>query len=121
MFGLWLVACAAPSPLVGETLTEDGSWRLTLATTEYDQGEAEVSITADRADDQEPATGLDVFARPGMATMTHTAPVVDFVEEGEATYTSTLLLDMPGLWTITGYAGEGEAMEGFTFVVEVQP
>ena len=121
MFAVFLLACSTSSPVVGETLTDDGSWLLTLGTTEYDQGTAHIDVSATEADSGEPASGLTIFARRGMETMEHTMDVTDFGEVGDGSYTADVLFDMSGIWTLTGYAGDEVGSEGFTFVVEVSP
>ena len=121
MLAVLLVACSSTSPVVGETLTDDGTWLLSLGTTEYDQGTAHIDVTASEADGGEPASGLTIFARPGMDTMEHTLSVTDFGDVGDGAYTADLLFDMSGIWTLTGYAGDEVGSEGFTFVVEVSP
>lgn len=116
-----LLACATPSPLVGDTLTEDGTWRLVLDQTTYDQGQVSIQLAAYVAQDATPATGLDVMVRPDMPDMDHLLDLVYFLEEEAGSYTTSLLLDMPGLWTLTGYAQVEEHAESFTFVVEALP
>ena len=119
---MWLLlACVTASPLVGETLTEDGTWRLTLGDTRYDQGTATVRLTAVEAEAALPASGLRIFARPGMDDMDHLLEVSDFVEGDAGFYSADLLFDMTGLWTLTGYAGDDLRTESFDFVVEVTP
>ena len=121
MFAVLLLACSSSSPVVGETLTDDGTWLLTLAATEYDQGTAHLDVTAREGDGGEPASGLTIFARPGMDTMEHTLSVTDFSDVGDGGYAADVLFDMTGIWTLTGYAGDDVGSEGFTFVVEVNP
>ena len=121
-----MVGCAEPepapeaSPLVGDTVTEAGTWRLVLGETTYDQGKTALELDAADADSDEPAPGLHIFARPGMEAMTHDA-VAEFADVGGGHYFADFVLDMPGLWTITGYAGPGEALESLTVVIEVRP
>lgn len=121
MFAVLLLACSTSSPVVGETLTDDGTWLLTLGATEYDQGAAYLDVTAATAVGGDPAAGLTIFARPGMDTMEHTLDVTDFGELGDGSYAAEVLFDMSGIWTLTGYAGDEVGSEGFTFVVEVDP
>lgn len=121
MFAVLLLACSTSSPVVGETLTDDGTWLLVLGATEYDQGTARVDVTASEADGGEPASGLTIFARPGMDTMEHTLSVTDFADMGDGGYAADVLFDMSGIWTLTGYAGDDVRSEGFTFVVQVNP
>lgn len=121
MFAVLLLACSTSSPVVGETLTDDGTWQLTLGATEYDQGTAHLDVTAREADGGEPALGLTIFARPGMDTMQHSLSVTEFGDVGDGGYAAEVLFDMSGIWTLTGYAGDDVGSEGFTFVVEVNP
>jgi hypothetical protein len=116
-----LLACSPASPLVGESLTADGTWLLRLASTSYDAGRATLRVDAIRADAGEPAVDLRIFALPDMEEMAHTLEVVDFSGAGDGSYSSELLFDMPGLWTLSGYAGDDNGTEAFHFVVAVAP
>lgn len=116
---LLLTACA--SPLIGETLSDDGTWRLVVAETTYDQGAADVRVHAERTSDGAPDEGLRVYARPGMDDMDHARAVVDFADLGAGDYAAQVTFDMSGLWVLTGYVDDDAAIEGFTFVVEVAP
>lgn len=116
-----LIACAAPSPVVGQTRTEGGTWSLALDTTSYDAGNAEVDLNATDAASGAPAAGLTLYARPDMDDMAHTLDVVDFVETDAGRYTGAFAFDMAGIWTLTGYAADAARTESFTLVVEVLP
>ncbi|HNC95642.1 MAG TPA: FixH family protein [Myxococcota bacterium] len=116
-----LLACSTSSPLVGDTLTEAGTWRLVLAQTSYDQGQATLEIAASLAEDRSVASGLNIVMRPDMPSMDHLRDLVDFVEEEPGHYGAELLFDMAGLWTLTGYAGTADQTESYSFVVEVSP
>jgi hypothetical protein len=118
---LLLLACATPSPLVGDTLTEAGSWRLFLGSTTYDQGSNILELSAFLVEEEAAVPDLDIFLRPDMPEMAHSLDLVDFVEREPGLYTAELLFDMAGLWTLTGYASLLEQTEAFTFVVEVTP
>jgi hypothetical protein len=121
MLALLLLACSTSSPLVGDTLTEGGTWRLVLAQTTYDQGQVTPEISAFLAEDASIATGLDIVMRPDMPDMDHLRDLVDFVEEEPGHYEGGLLLDMPGLWTLTGYVATADQTESYSFTVEVNP
>lgn len=114
-----VIACASPAPVVGDTLTEGGTWRLTLDTTDYDAGAASPTLTAMEATTGDDAAGLHIYARPDMPDMDHTLDVVDFVEDAPGRYHADLTFDMAGMWSLTGYASDAERTESFTFVVEV--
>ena len=116
-----LLACATPSPLIGDTLSEAGSWRLLLGSTRYDQGRNILEVSAFLVEEDTPVSGLEIFLRPDMPEMTHSLDLVDFVEGEPGIYTTELLFDMAGLWTLTGYAANELQSESFTFVVEVTP
>ncbi len=68
-----LLACSPASPLIGESLTEDGTWLLRLASTTYDTGRATVELTAVHTEAGEPAADLRIFALPDMEEMAHSA------------------------------------------------
>lgn len=129
MLPVLLVACVSPSPVVGETLTDNGTWRLRLAETTYDQGEVDVEITATEAESGAPTAGLGILVRPGMDEMSHLLEVADCGDLGDGRYVAAVRFDMTGIWTLTGYAraGGGDTgvdtgeSEGFSFVVEVRP
>ncbi len=114
-----LFACAGASPLVGDTLSEGGSWHLTLDTTELDRGATDVVITVGNAATDEPAVGLSLVARPGMDEMSHAMDLAEFTEGDAGNYTARLTFDMAGVWDLVGYAADTDDAEAFSFVVEV--
>lgn len=121
-----LSACFAPAPVVGETLTDDGTWRLTLSETYYDQGAAEIEVLAEEAETGARAIALSLIARPDMPDMAHSLALTTFEPGGQGDYHAEILFDMPGLWTLTGYAGPADsdderAQEGFSLKLMVDP
>ena len=112
-----LLACVTESPMVGLTTSDGGGWELALDAVTYDQGASDVVVTVTPLD-AATATGLTLFLRPDMEDMTHTRDVVHFDEREQGVYSAEMVLDMSGLWTLTGYVGEPERMEAITFIVE---
>lgn len=102
-------------------MTEDGTWHLRLEQTQYDQGAVPLQLRAETATDAKPATDLTIFVQPMMEGMSHPLDLVDFVAQGEGAYSADMVLDMSGLWTLSGYAGDEDLTEGFSFVIEVLP
>jgi hypothetical protein len=118
---LVLLACAPESPVVGEAVTDDGSWRLTLGTTAYDRGAARLEVSAEALTDEVAAEALSVRVRPDMEAMAHTLDLVDFDEPEPGFYAADVVFDMSGVWTLPGYAGDDARTEAFSFTVEVRP
>lgn len=121
---MWLAllfACEQSSPLKGDILTEGGTWHLNLEQTQYDQGAVQLQLWAETATDATPANDLTIFIQPMMDGMSHPLDLVDFVGQGEGAYLAEVVLDMSGLWTLSGYAGDANLTESFSFVVEVLP
>lgn len=115
------LACVQPSPVVGEALSDGGSWWVSLEQTAFDQGEVEVALLVQTAGEGAPALGLEVLARPDMDTMGHSEEVSRLSEDGDGRYAGALRFPMSGLWTLSGYLSDGVITEGYALVVEVTP
>ena len=77
---------------------------LNLEQTQYDQGAVQLQLWAETATDATPANDLTIFIQPMMDGMSHPLDLVDFVGQGEGAYLAEVVLDMSGLWTLSGYA-----------------
>lgn len=121
---MWLVlllACEQSSPLKGDIITDGGMWHLHLDHTQYDQGSVQLQLWAETTTDTQPANDLTIFIQPMMEGMSHPLDLVDFIDQGEGAYVAEVVLDMSGLWTLSGYAGDENLTESFSFVIEVLP
>jgi hypothetical protein len=115
---LVLFACAATGP-VTEAWTDDGAWWVSLDGGTWGVGSVSLPMRIEDAAG-EATDGLAVEMVAAMDDMDHGVASSTCVDEGAGAYGCDVRFLMPGLWTLDGSIGDGDASSSFRLVVAVE-
>ena len=116
---LWILACQPESPLITETLSDEGTWSIVVTEAQYSLGENKALLIV--TESEQPAEDISLILHPWMPGMSM-ADLASLTGEPQkqGEYSFQLNFDMTGLWHLDGVVQhETLASERFTLVVEV--
>lgn len=114
-----LASCAPAAVPVVSSLTDEGSWEVSVDEATWPAGEVTLRLAV-RGADGEPGVGLDVLLIAGMDEMAHAPESAWCAEEDAGVYACPVRFTMPGLWNVEGTVSGGEDAEAFHLVVAVE-
>ena len=114
-----LLACGDAGPtLIYSDTSSGGTYTVSTAEDPLPEGEAVVPLHIE--DEAGPVEGLGVELDALMDEMAHAHAEGEGVDLGAGDYAVSLLLTMPGAWSLHGAILAEDAVERFTLVVEVR-